>query len=87
MSEYIINSEDYALGTMTIPHLREEIVRCRDCRHFNDYHGKCHRQAGVLIDDYGTRRIEDLTDMLVLYDAEPYGFCAWAERKVDGDDR
>ena len=87
MSEYICTYMPDNWGEKYIPHLGEEIVRCRDCRHFNDYHGKCHRQAGVLIDDYGTRRIEDLTDMLVLYDAEPYGFCAWAERKVDGDDR
>ena len=57
------------------------IVRCRDCKHFNDYHGKCHRQSGVLIDDYSTRRLEDLGDVLVLADAEPDGFCKWGERE------
>lgn len=60
---------------------REEIIRCRDCKHFNEYHGKCHRQSGVLIDDYSTRRFEDLGDVLVLADAEPDGFCKWGVRK------
>ena len=79
MSEYIINSEDYALGTMTIPHLREEIVRCRDCRHYyepENYHpsGNYIRQCCNYFDAYND-------------EVEPDGFCAWAERKVDGDDR
>lgn len=59
----------------------QPIVRCRDCKHFNEYHGKCHRQSGVLIDDYSTRRFEDSGDVLVLVDAEPDGFCAWGYRK------
>lgn len=59
----------------------QEVVRCRDCKHFNEYHGKCHRQSGVLIDDYSTRRFEDLGDVLVLADAEPDGFCKWGERE------
>lgn len=59
----------------------QPIVRCRDCEHFNEYHGKCHRQSGVLIDDYSTRRLEDSGDVLVLVDAEPEGFCAWGERR------
>lgn len=60
--------------------LTGEVVRCRDCRRFNEYHGKCHRQSGVLIDDYSTRRLEDLGDVLVLADAGPDGYCAWGER-------
>lgn len=71
-----------AIMDVMLSRQHEEIVRCRDCRHFNGYHGKCHRQkGGVLIDDYSTRRLEDLGDVLVLNDAEPNGYCAWGERK------
>ena len=85
MSEYIIDLNDenanVVLGKCDGVH--KEIVRCRDCRHFNEYHGKCHRQSGVLIDDYSTRRLENLGDVLVLTDAEPGGFCAWGERRSE----
>lgn len=66
-----------AIMDVLLSRQREGIVRCRDCKHFNEYHGKCHRQSGVLIDDYSTRRLEDLVDVLVLTDAEPDSFCSW----------
>lgn len=86
MSEYIVNLHGelgmaLAVACAGAGFVREEIVRCRDCEFFNEYHGKCHRQSGVLIDDYSTRRLEDLGDVLVLADAEPDGFCAGGVRK------
>ena len=66
MSEYV-----YDMSDARNP-LREEIVRCRDCKHFTPVdkeHGNndwCsfHEHIGW---SYG-------------------GFCAWAERKEGGDD-
>ena len=78
MSEHIYEDSDMEherYHVIPFGSMREEIVRCRDCKHFNEYHGKCHRHSGVLIDDYSTRRFEDLGDVLVLVDAEPDGFC------------
>jgi len=66
MAEYIINSEDYALGMATIPYLRDEIVRCRDCKRYelpqpkNGWNGYC---------------------MTNEHDTVPDGFCAWGERR------
>lgn len=92
MSEYIIELTDDELNMIIATHgvedcqlfgykLTGEIVRCRDCEHFNEYHGKCHGQSGVIIDDYSTRRFEDSGDILVLVDAEPDGFCKRGVRK------
>lgn len=82
MSEYIIAcDEETALWIANDVDSMGQIVRCRGCEFFNEYHGKCHRQSGVLIDDYSTRRFEDLGDVLVLADAEPDGFCKWGERR------
>ena len=51
--------------------LCEEIVRCRDCVHFEPTakNGICHR-----------------SEFLPMW-AEPNGFCKWAERKEGGDER
>lgn len=50
---------------------REEIVRCRDCKH-------CKRRNGILpptvCERWGYYNFE----------TEPDGFCAWGERKDDG---
>lgn len=48
--------------------LHEEIVRCRDCRHFDNRlsYPLCRRDMSC--------------DELAVY-AEPNGFCAWGERR------
>lgn len=58
----------------------EKVVRCRDCRHFNDYHNKCHRQQGVIVVLGDIVRIDEQKERLILTDAEPDGYCAWAVR-------
>lgn len=76
MSEHIIETE-ISNGALFIPYqsklseaVREEIVRCADCMHFERTakNGICHR-----------------SEFLPMW-AEPNGFCAWAERKEGGDD-
>lgn len=47
MSEYIIECEyDSDEGWIPGEH-REEIVRCRDCKHYEDYTGCCTRRDYV----------------------------------------
>lgn len=78
MSEYIYEHKpsgaDHMGKPVELPTLvqREEIVRCRDCRHFHPMEGTAlscrlpHPQYGHLVQ---------------WQFAEPDGFCAWAERK------
>jgi len=65
MSEYIIEVDyDIRNGTFTQKR-KEEITRCRDCKHYEklpEYFGRCH-PLGIMF--------ADMDD----------GFCAWAERK------
>ena len=75
MSEHIIETE-ISNGALFIPYqsklseaVREEIVRCRDCKHYeklSDDKGVCH-PLGIVF--------ADMDD----------GFCAWAERKEGGE--
>lgn len=52
----------------------QPIVRCRDCRHYdpND------EPSEVYPDRYWC-------ELMAMY-LQPNGFCAWGERKEDGDD-
>ena len=52
----------------------EEIVRCRDCKHFTP-------QGAITFFDYS--RNEDFCDYIRGYMLQigPDGFCAWGERK------
>jgi len=65
MSEYI--TEHYFDGESMSIHQaqREEIVRCRDCKHLHEQWSgyECERFSG----EY--------------HRAEPNGFCAWGERR------
>lgn len=59
-------------------HQREEIVRCRDCKHYyeaENYHpnGNYVMRCCKYFDAYND-------------EVEPDGFCAWGERKEGGDD-
>ena len=83
MSEYIVHEgiestfTDYLGVKHTVNHYekREEIVRCRDCRHF-----RIEPWDEVLAAQYGAppmicERTGDMDDV------EPDGFCSWAERR------
>lgn len=71
MSEYIVKCTEVigiSGNALQIPDyidLNSEIVRCRDCKHFEPrgLNGVCHRSK-----------------FLPIY-AEPDGYCAWAERR------
>ena len=79
MTEYIVTEFDLASTEFISEY--EEIVRCRDCVHFNNYHNKCHRQQGVIVVLGDIVRIDEQKEKLILTDAEPDGFCAWAVRR------
>ena len=40
MTEYICELENFDIPG----NVREEVVRCRDCKHYEDYGGCCHRR-------------------------------------------
>ena len=84
MSEFIINSEQLERMIEAIEHdtSREvnrviiegervpEIVRCRDCRFYDERHREC-----------SMLRCEEC--WYLLHDVEPNGYCWRGERKVD----
>ena len=77
MSEYIFyeSKSDKVTDYLGVKHYvshyekREEIVRCKDCVHFERTarNGICHR-----------------SEFLPMW-AEPGGFCAWGKRKEGGE--
>lgn len=70
MSEYIIEC-DYDVDDGIIPgELREEIVRCRDCKWFRQDMSDHEYRSGWWCD-------------MGRFDPNPDGYCAWGEREVD----
>ncbi|HAM16023.1 MAG TPA: hypothetical protein DCP91_09250 [Eggerthellaceae bacterium] len=84
MSEYIIELTDDELNMIIAAHgvedcqlfgyqLTGEIVRCRDCEHFEQYRVTL---KGHTWEHYWCKRDDDH-----LAHAEPDGFCSWGYRK------
>ena len=72
MTEYIIEvaNADCMVGSpFDTPYLREEIVRCRDCKF-------CHK-------NYCEKRISPTASPSEIHwiPVEPDGFCKWGERR------
>lgn len=84
MSEYIYETQgEQVIGNpkgFILP--KEEIVRCRDCRQFDNHYLKCFRPVLYFDDDYNPHWTDETTFTAVT-DAEPDGFCAWAERRSE----
>ena len=83
MSEHIIETEVFA-GTPFVPiggtdNLREEIVRCRDCKYAVVRH-PLNPITGVPagIEDW---RCDYFWNADELCEVDPTGFCAWGERR------
>lgn len=80
MSEYIVNLEGelgmvLAVACVGAGFSREEIVRCRDCKHYSKY-------EWIIA--------TDVSDVCHFWHGEPTkvepdGFCAWGERKGDAE--
>lgn len=70
MSEYIywVEAKFNAFDDSFLLNRREEIVRCKDCKHY---------KTG----DAGSYCCKSITTL-----HNPDGFCAWGERKENGDD-
>lgn len=83
MNEYMDDGRT-AIGEFYAKHdtdhygtIREEIVRCRDCRHMRTidlsvYYGEHKHDLDICI------RVDG-----VQLNAEPDGFCKWSERRTD----
>ena len=71
MSEHIIETETcYGIAFVPIggtDNLREEIVRCMDCKHYRERINGCVEFGDESRDEYAN--------------VEPDGFCAWGEKK------
>lgn len=61
MSEYIYD------WTPNKQHRKEQIVRCRDCRHYRESMNGCAEFGDEWHDEFAN--------------VEPNGFCAWGERR------
>ena len=82
MSEYIYEHKpsgcDVFGNPVSLPTLvkREEIVRCKDCKHYHKH---------KWFDIPGTPLGTDMSDVCMFFGGgvkvEPYGFCAWGERR------
>ena len=81
MSEYIVDLGDDGKSAVRIAMakqhgamVRGEIVRCRDCIYYTEDPEPIDPGWPMMCERTGA-------DMV-----EPYGFCAWPERKEGGDD-
>lgn len=71
MTEYIIDWDTgLVIDTFSKNNLREEIVRCRDCKHYDPHPT-----------DGGVCFLPDGDGDFAHWEVEPNGFCAWAERR------
>ena len=75
MSEYIVNLEGELGMTLAVAcagsgFAREEIVRCRDCEHYDPHPI-----------DGGVCFLPDGDGDFARWEVEPDGFCKWGERK------
>lgn len=63
MSEYIYATDEHKGHWLT----GEEIVRCRDCRHYHAEINGCDEFGDIWHDEYAN--------------VEPDGYCSWGERR------
>ena len=76
MTEYIADRENvWPYGSH-----REEIVRCRNCKMFDEHYLKCFRPVLYFDDDYMPHWTDETT-FIAVTDATPDGFCAWGVKK------
>lgn len=90
MEEYIYEHKpsgaDHMGKPVELPTLvqREEIVRCRDCKHFcEDRHDTSIGWVSVFVcnsEQWST------ASLMPSHKVKPDGFCAWAERNEGGDE-
>lgn len=76
--EKIIEVEPYGIGNK-LNHFRytgEEIVRCRDCKHFETDECKCRYFISPCTPDGAI-----VDRAMISPNMNPDGFCAWGERK------
>ena len=79
MSEYIVDYTIQPRGGMSAFDVREEIVRCRDCKYSAPDGTVCWNERFTHYEQIG----DSCEWGDVPMDTEPNGFCAWGERKMD----
>lgn len=73
MTEYIIDwDENLVIDTFSKNSLRDEIVRCRDCKFYHP------REGATLNCRFEHPSMPNTVEWCI---AEPDGFCKWAERR------
>lgn len=71
MSEYIIDwDENLVIDTFSKNSLREEIVRRRDCKHYDPH-----------LTEGGVCFLPDGDGDFARWEVEPDGYCAWGGKK------
>ena len=78
MAEFVVDRENvWPYGFQ-----REEVVRCRDCKHILRYHG-VDPETGLPIgaEDWRCNHFKNREGPLEI---SPNGFCAWGVRRTDG---
>lgn len=68
MSEYIVSDMSYYQQFSKC----EEIVRCRDCKHYDPH-----------LTEGGVCFLPDGDGDFARWEVEPDGYCAWGERRSD----
>lgn len=71
MSEYIVEltEENHIRLMAECDGIHEEVVRCRDCKHYHAEINGCDEFGDIWHDEYAN--------------VEPDGFCAWGKRRGD----
>lgn len=77
MSKYIVCP--YCYNPLSQSNFAQEIVRCRDCKHY--YEAENYHPSGNYVSRC-CKYFDTYSD-----EVEPDGFCAWGERKDDGSNR
>lgn len=78
--EYVVNFGEHP-SIDDCGALREKLVRCRDCRHYDRPNARCMKLG---IDCYlADPQVSDLPGREHTFG--DYGFCAWGERKEGGE--
>lgn len=75
LGEYILDIRDDDSGL-----IKEKIVRCRDCKLFDNRYLKCFRPVLYFDHDYNPHWTDETTFTAVT-DATPDGFCKWGNPK------
>lgn len=74
--ERVVDAIQFTDGEYVFGEVREEIIRCIDCKHYDNRYDKCNRLAVGFYDP------DEGADVIERFDVDPNGFCYLAERRA-----